>query len=350
MSSTVVIPGQVIITSSTEGGDGFLRGHGTYIEGGKSSSNSTSLISNREESESVNDDSGSEEGENETMEDVTQQQLNNIDEKQSLIASVAGTIERTNKLITVQPFSPMPYNGQVGDLVIGRITSVQATRWKVYLGSSCREGTLPLAGVNLPGGIQRIRTSEDAFGMRRLYVEGDLVSAEVQAIQHSDGVCQLLTRSLKYGKLENGCLVVVPPKLIVRRKQHFVTLPIPVDSSDISGVDVILGTNGFVYIQRTIPKSWKDQYNTEDGGTSIPFAETLQKLRKRHRETPVLPEERQNIARVRNSIEALKLVHRKITPETIMEVFSASVESGVSIKDMLKPAIIAAITKGTRRD
>jgi hypothetical protein len=41
-------------------------------------------------------------------------------------------------------------------------------------------------------------------------------------------------------QLENGILCVVPPSLMKRLKQHFVTLP--------CGVDVILGVNGYIWI------------------------------------------------------------------------------------------------------
>lgn len=55
----------------------------------------------------------------------------------------------------------------------------------------------------------------------------------------------LHTRSLKYGKLRNGQLVIVPPRLIRRLKSHFVHLPKPCGPS---GVDVIIGMNGFVWV------------------------------------------------------------------------------------------------------
>lgn len=42
---------------------------------------------------------------------------------------------------------------------------------------------------------------------------------------HHDGTIMLHTRSLKYGKLQRGQLVGVPPSLIKRQKQHFQTLP-----------------------------------------------------------------------------------------------------------------------------
>ena len=44
--------------------------------------------------------------------------------------------------------------------------------------------------------------------MRKYLVEGDLVSAEVQNI-YNDGSLSLHTRSLKYGKLGQGCLIKV---------------------------------------------------------------------------------------------------------------------------------------------
>ena len=145
----------------------------------------------------------------------------------------------------------MPYQGQAGDLVIGRITSVQQSKWKVHLGSACRDASLPLSGVNLPGGQQRIRTSQDQLSMRNLFLEGDLLSTEVQTVQHLDGTLMLHTRSLRYGKLENGCLLVVPSYLVARRKQHFITLPTSSSTNqqeDTANVDMILGTNGFIWL------------------------------------------------------------------------------------------------------
>jgi exosome complex component RRP4 len=95
--------------------------------------------------------------------------------------------------------------------------------------------------------------------MRNFFEEGDLLVAEVQAF-FADGAMSLHTRSLKYGKvcfkpetrfiynsacchypqLRNGQLVSVPPILIRRLKSHFCSLP--------SGVDLILGLNGYIWI------------------------------------------------------------------------------------------------------
>lgn len=55
----------------------------------------------------------------------------------------------------------------------------------------------------------------------------------------------LHTRSLKYGKLRNGLLQPLPPHLIRRLKSHFHHLPPPCGPT---GVDVILGLNGWVWV------------------------------------------------------------------------------------------------------
>ena len=58
---------------------------------------------------------------------------NNNSSSKRLVASVAGTVERVNKLISVVPLASSVYSGQVGDLIVGRISSVGPTRWKVGL-------------------------------------------------------------------------------------------------------------------------------------------------------------------------------------------------------------------------
>lgn len=76
--------------------------------------------------------------------------------------------------------------------------------------------------------------------MRTFFQEGDLLVAEVQSIL-GEGTMSLHTRSLKYGKLRNGRLVIVPPTLVVRLKSHFHSLTY--------GVEMIVGLNGFVWMQ-----------------------------------------------------------------------------------------------------
>ncbi|VDM43646.1 unnamed protein product [Toxocara canis] len=93
---------------------------------------------------------------------------------EELIASVAGAVEQVNKLITVKPLKSR-YNGEIGDVVVGRITEVQQKRWKV---ETCArlDSTLMLSSVNLPGGELRRKSVEDELMMREYLKEGDLIS------------------------------------------------------------------------------------------------------------------------------------------------------------------------------
>jgi len=192
-----------------------------------------------------------------------------------LFASVAGVVERVNKLISVTPVKTR-YNGEIGDVVVGRIVEVQQRRWKVEINSRL-DAVLMLSSVNLPGGELRRRSAEDELTMRRYLEEGDLISAEVQNI-FNDGSLSLHTRSLKYGKLGQGCLVHVSPSLVKRRKTHFHQLPF--------GASVILGNNGFVWISQTLGEDEKS------GG----FTQNLE----------VVPTgEREVMARLRNVVLAL---------------------------------------------
>ena len=209
-------------------------------------------------------------------------------------------------------------------MVVGRISTVDAKRWKVDIKAQ-RDAVLQLNSINLPGGVQRMKTYEDQLAMRTLFQEHDLVSAEVQSI-NADGVISLHSRSLKYGKLENGQLVIVPSSLVRRLPQHYVSLP--------NGVDVILGKNGYIWITRSIPDSWK--HESEDMLDEItPLAETLQRIRAKHCDTPLTMEERLKVVHVRNCILALSSCNSgadygeesiSISPESIMSVFQKSVE------------------------
>lgn len=158
-------------------------------------------------------------------------------ENEDIKASVAGVMEQVNKLISVKPLKSR-YVGEIGDVVVARIVEVQQKRWKVDTNSRLNSALL-LSSVNLPGGELRRRSAEDEQMMRKYLQEGDLISAEVQNI-FDDGTLSLYTRSLKYGKLSQGILVKVFPSLIKRRKTHFHNLP--------CGASIILGNNGFIWI------------------------------------------------------------------------------------------------------
>ncbi|KAM9082201.1 exosome complex component RRP4 isoform X3 [Balaenoptera acutorostrata] len=150
----LVVPGDTITTDT-----GFMRGHGTYMG------------------------------------------------EEKLIASVAGSVERVNKLVCVKALKTR-YHGEVGDIVVGRITEVQQKRWKVETNSRL-DSVLLLSSMNLPGG-------------------------------------ELLGQ---------GVLVQVSPSLVKRQKTHFHDLP--------CGASVILGNNGFIWIYPT------PEHKEEDAGGFI---------------------------------------------------------------------------------
>ncbi len=168
----------------------------------------------------------------------------------AITSSVAGTLTRTNKLLSVRPLRAR-YTPEVGDLVVGRIIEVQAKRWRVDVGST-QLASLPLSAINLPGGILRKRTETDELQMRAFFGEGDLLVAEVQGL-FQDGGAVLHTRSLKYGKLRNGVFVKVSGTGggggVVRSRRQVWTM----DCGNGGGmVDVVLGVNGYVWIARHV--------------------------------------------------------------------------------------------------
>ncbi|XP_077778253.1 exosome complex component RRP4 isoform X2 [Podarcis muralis] len=262
----LVAPGDTITTDP-----GYMRGHGTYLGGEK------------------------------------------------LIASVAGVVDRVNKLICVKALKTR-YNGEVGDIVVGRITEVQQKRWKVETNSRL-DSVLLLSSMNLPGGELRRRSAEDELAMRDYLQEGDLISAEVQAV-FSDGAVSLHTRSLKYGKLGQGVLVQVSPSLVKRQKTHFHDLT--------CGASVILGNNGFIWIYPT-PK----QKNEEAGG----FITNLE---------PVPLSDREVISRLRNCVVALAEQKQMLYDTSILYCYEASL-SHEQIKDLLKPEVMEKIVLETRQ-
>lgn len=203
---------------------------------------------------------------------------NDVDDKR-VIASVAGVVEPINKLICVKPLKTR-YNGEVGDVIVGRIKEVQQKRWKVKTNSRL-DSVLHLSSVNLRGGELRRRSAADEFAMREYLKEGDLISAEVQQV-HNDGSLSLHTRSLRYGKLGQGCCLVVSPSLIKRRKNHMHNLG--------CGVSIILGNNGYVWISPLV-KSAEDE-EAADGGFDFD-------------KEPVTADDREKICRVRNVVLAL---------------------------------------------
>ena len=57
-----------------------------------------------------------------------------------------------NQLISVKAFRTR-YTGEIGDVVVGRITELSAKKWKVDINAR-QDAILLLSSVNLPGGVQ----------------------------------------------------------------------------------------------------------------------------------------------------------------------------------------------------
>ncbi|AOA63563.1 Exosome non-catalytic core component [Komagataella phaffii CBS 7435] len=166
-------------------------------------------------------------------------------------SSVAGTISKVNKLLSVVPLRGR-YQPETGDHVVGRITEVGPKRWKVDIGAR-QDAALMLGSVNLPGGVLRRKSESDELQMRNFLKEGDLLNAEVQSI-FQDGSASLHTRSLKYGKLRNGYFVKVPSSLIIRQKNHLHELP--------GSITIIIGVNGYIWISKTLYQHQKSLPST----------------------------------------------------------------------------------------
>ncbi|KAI1301231.1 Exosome complex component RRP4 [Halotydeus destructor] len=240
-------------------------------------------------------------------------------ENAKLVSSVAGVLEPINKLISVRP-QKTRYSGEIGDVLIGRIVEVQIQqkRWKVDVNGRLYSALL-LSSVNLPSGELRRKTEEDERTMRSFFVEGDLISAEVQN-DFNDGSLSLHTRSLKYGKLGQGLLVKVSPSLIERRKTHFHNLS--------CGAHIIIGNNGYIWICPIVPEG------ADSGGFVV------------NKELISLSE-RQVIVRLRNCIMALAKHKIMIHDTTIIHCYSAS--ESYQLTELLNPEIIAAVIDETRR-
>ncbi|GIY51120.1 exosome complex component RRP4 [Caerostris darwini] len=231
-----------------------------------------------------------------------------VDQNERICSTVAGSVERINKLYTVRPLRSR-YNGEVGDVVIGRIAEIQHKRWSVDVNARLN-AVLLLSSVNLPGGELRRKTEEDELMMRHHFEVGDVISAEVKSV-FSDGALSLYTRSLKYGKLSQGVFVKVPSSLIQRHKIHFHNI--------VGGVQIILGNNGYIWISPTTGK------DVETGG----FAENLESISKSDRE---------NIVRLRNCILALVAHNKQLFSTIILYAYDASMS--YNVKELRKPKII----------
>jgi exosome complex component RRP4 len=232
---------------------------------------------------------------------------------------VAGTVQKTNKLLSVRPLRAR-YTPEIGDLVVGRIIEVQPRRWRVDVAGPLL-AALPLSAINLPGGILRKRTSTDELQIRTFFSEGDLLVAEVQAI-HGDGSASLHTRSLKYGKLRNGLFLSVSGMGggagVVRARRQAWT----VDTGLGGKIDVVLGVNGYVWIAKHTA--------VEGGGVTITrmeeaVGESMYSCQNEH----IGIETRREISRLAGCIRALVEAGAQVDEETIGLAYAEAIEGGI---------------------
>ncbi|KAH0602315.1 uncharacterized protein H6S33_011228 [Morchella sextelata] len=275
----IVTPGEVV-TSDPQ----WMRGHGTYL-------------------------AETEEGEMGT----------------SIVATVAGSVTKTNKLLSVKPLRAR-YTPDIGDLVVGRIMEVQSKRWKVDINST-QTAHLLLSSINLPGGILRKRTSTDELQIRTFFSEGDLLVAEVQSL-FQDGAASLHTRSLKYGKLRNGHFIKVDPKGIQRSKSHILTLTTANGGGE---VDVILGINGYVWISKRVTGADGKKDGKEVSITRLE-EEASEAIYSSVNEF-ISPATRREISRVGNCVTALVRHNVRVDEEILNAVYEAAVEESVQMEE-----------------
>lgn len=277
----------------------------------------------------------------------------------SIIATVAGNVQKTNKLLSVHPVRAR-YTPEIGDLVVGRIVEVQSRRWKVDVAAPLL-AQLPLSAINLPGGILRRRTSADELQIRTFFSEGDLVVAEVQNV-HQDGSASLHTRSLKYGKLRNGIFLAVAGTGgsgasssgvkggvgassaagstlaapggsgtggVVRSRRQVWTLSTANGGGD---VDIILGVNGYIHISKHIDGTDAASSTTENVSITR-LEEVSSSLIYSSQNDDISPQTRREIARLSQCVQVLVQNGVRVDEDTVTGAYEASLQVDLEVGD-----------------
>lgn len=278
----------------------------------------------------------------------------------SIIATVAGTVQKTNKLLSVHPLRAR-YTPEIGDLVVGRIVEVQSRRWKVDVAAPLL-AQLPLSAINLPGGILRRRTSADELQIRTFFSEGDLVVAEVQSV-HQDGSASLHTRSLKYGKLRNGVFIAVSGTGgsgsssssvkggvgaassasgsalaapggsgtggVVRSRRQVWTISTSHGGGD---VDIILGVNGYIHISKHADGADAASSTTENVSITR-LEEMVSSTIYSSQNDDISPQTRREIARLTQCVQVLVQNGVRVDEETVTLAYNASLQVDLEVGD-----------------
>ena len=240
----------------------------------------------------------------------------------TIVSTVAGHLHKTNKLLSVQPLRAR-YQPEIGDLVVGRIVSVQTKKWSVDIAAPMH-ANLPLSSINLPGGILRRRTAVDELNIRTFFSEGDLLVAEVQSL-HQDNTASLHTRSLKYGKLRNGLFtsltgagggILSRKGGVVRSRRQVFTL-----NTAAGEVDVVLGVNGYIFISKHVTTT-ADPKEVGINRLDESVTESLYSSQNDEIEPAVMRE----ITRVSTLIKGLVACGAKVDEDMIVKVYEGAVE------------------------
>lgn len=238
------------------------------------------------------------------------------DASSAIRSTLAGTLQKTNKLLSVVPLRAR-YTPEIGDLVVGRIAEVQSRRWKVDVAAPLHSHLL-LSSINLPGGALRRRTSVDELNIRSFFGEGELLVAEVQSL-FQDGSASLHTRSLKYGKLRNGYFMAVSGMGggagVVRSKRQIFTI----QTAKGGEVDVILGVNGYIWIAKHVEEK------REEVGLNR-LEETASQSMYSSQNDEISAETRAEIARLAGCIRVLAEGSVKVEEENLRRAYEASLE------------------------
>lgn len=251
-------------------------------------------------------------------------------ETTTIISTVAGHLHKTNKLLSVQPLRAR-YTPEIGDLVVGRIVSVQAKKWTVDIAAPML-ASLPLSAINLPGGILRRRTAVDELNIRTFFSEGDLLVAEVQTL-HGDNTASLHTRSLKYGKLKNGLFtsltgagggILSRRGGVVRSKRQTFTL-----QTAAGEIDVVLGVNGYIFVSAHT-KSKEDEKEFSITSLEQSVSETLYSSQNDDISADVAKE----ITRVSTLIKGLVACGRRVDEDMIARIYEGAVDLDAEEKVM----------------
>ncbi|KRX10357.1 Nucleic acid-binding, OB-fold [Pseudocohnilembus persalinus] len=153
----------------------------------------------------------------------------------------------------------------------------------------------------------RIKTEQDELNMRQILSENDLACAEVHSFNQDKSI-NLHTRSLKYGRLENGMLVQVHNKLIKRQKHHFIQLD--------CGVNMIFSHNGMIWLS-----------NVERHQI---IKEEIQMQKK-----PYSKQERETMAYIANILKLFHDQQVQITAELLNKIYSYFKSKDISAGQLL---------------